>query len=150
MKKSNDHGERLRFHYGNSHPSHFHQMIDLHPLHETITFIKWRPSGNKVQNWEVWVFHVCHVYYQAERGLCIIVSSTDRFMLVFGLPESLLAPFLDRNSFRWIMQQRQQEVEIMKQTDERGIRAWHQCSVPWVTESSFYLQKKQFMPTACP
>lgn len=32
------------------------------------------------------------------------------------------------------MQQKQQEVKIMKQADERGIRAWHHWSLWWVTE----------------
>lgn len=58
---------------------------------------------------------VCHHHHQ----------QFHRSVLCFHLVqcESLLAPFPEKNSFCWIMQQKQQEGEIMKQSDERGNRA---------------------------
>lgn len=53
---------------------------------------------------------------KGKKSVIITTSSSTDLSSAFYLVqcESLLAPFPEKNSFRWIMQQKQQEGEIMK------------------------------------
>lgn len=77
-----------------------------------------------------------------------VTSSPTALFLCSVQSKCLLALFPSRNSFHCIMQQKQQEVKIMKQADERGTGARPHWSLRRVTEY-FNLQilAIHFMPS---